>query len=105
MPASAVVQGLAYRADDGCWAQWRYQAIPAQLDQFDPLGFVAQRDTRNAVEESFFLHAAGIGHNQGSVFLQGDHVQITHRIQKAQIVGKLLPARLLSKDGSRSWVQ
>ena len=42
----------------------------AVVNDFNPFGFVAQDDARLLKEESLFLHAAAVGHNNAGILLQ-----------------------------------
>ena len=59
--------------------------IAAEGDGLDPLGFLAQRHARHAVEEGFLLHAAGVGQDHARVPLERHHVQKRHRVDGAHL--------------------
>src|SRR5262249_30203748 len=61
---------------------WWRQTIPTEFDKLHPLGSFAESYTRDAVEISLFLHAAGIRRNQSSIFFQHHHVQVSHRFDQ-----------------------
>ncbi len=63
-----------------------HQLVPARLDGFDPLGFIAQSDARHLLEIRFFLHAAGVGKDQFGAHLQTLHLQIGQRLQNCDAV-------------------
>ena len=62
----------------------RHKAIPARLDEFDPLRLFTHGQAGHAIEVSLFLHTAGVGDDGAGVALQLDHIQVAHRLDQAQ---------------------
>src|SRR5690348_12455414 len=43
--------------DNDVSCPWRCQSVPSDLDELDPLGFLAHRHTRHPLEVGLLLHA------------------------------------------------
>src|SRR5262249_17881173 len=84
---------------------WRKQSIPPKLDELGPFGFLAQRNAGNALEERFFLHAAGIRNDQSCVPFQHEHIEISGRInQESAGRGEAL-LQFRNKSTASAWMQ
>jgi hypothetical protein len=64
------------------------QQIPAGLHGFHPLGLLTQRQAGYAKKVGLFLHTAGIGQNECSVFFENEHIQIANRFYEPGSVAR-----------------